>query len=437
MRRPDDHTVSAVTPVITTPPSWLARGASLLVIGFMILVGLWSYHSAVDVVVSAHGEVVPTGMAKRVQAAESGVVRAIHVHDGQHVEQGELLLELDDTASMAEHRRLESLLARKQMVARLLRGELGETGPNDDGASFDTTLSDAERHRLQADRTAFEERLTELRSTAAHADAAVDVAKRQVERAELEIDHQQRRLEDKRVQAERGLVPRQEVVDAGYVLASLVKDLEVLRERIREARSRASAAREAVNVAISERRGRLLGELVDTEAELETLAKDMVGLQELMNRQRIRAPVSGTLQELSVNTVGGVVARAEQLMTLVPDDAGMELNARIPTRDIGFVRDASGVRVKFDAFEFTRYGTIAGELQWVGGDSIPDEHSGPVYPARIALSSTTLPNQVQGREARISPGMQATVDIVIGERRLYEYLLEPLLRYRDESMRER
>jgi HlyD family secretion protein len=171
----------------------------------------------------------------------------------------------------------------------------------------------------------------------------------------------------------------------------------------------------------------------------------------------LRAPVDGTVQQLAVHTVGGVVTPAQQLMAIVPADSRLEAEAMIENRDIGFVVPGQSAQVKIDTFNFTKYGLLHGAVVTVSQDAIARDK--PVDPAnksksRAALSDTSDP---QGQElvysARISldrtemlieektvslaPGMAVTVEIKTGQRRVIEYLLSPLLRYRHEAIRER
>jgi hemolysin D len=132
-----------------------------------------------------------------------------------------------------------------------------------------------------------------------------------------------------------------------------------------------------------------------------------------------------------------VVTAAQPLMTLVPHDAALEIEAQVLNRDIGHVQVGQRVITKIETFDFTRYGYIEGRVQWVGTDALNDSKLGPVYPVRIQLADTETPHRVGGRHGQVAPGMSVTADIKTDERRLISYFLAPLLRYRQESLRER
>jgi hemolysin D len=176
-----------------------------------------------------------------------------------------------------------------------------------------------------------------------------------------------------------------------------------------------------------------------------------------MEEQVLRAPVDGTVQQLAVHTLGGVVTPAQQLMMIVPVDSHMEAEAMVSNRDIGFVQPGESAEIKIDTFNFTRYGLLHGEVVDVSQDAIvrdkPAEKSGSqkpqgalgdssepdgqelLYAARVSLDRTQM--LIDGKLVNLGPGMAVTVEIKTGQRRVIEYLLSPLLRYKQESLRER
>jgi len=151
--------------------------------------------------------------------------------------------------------------------------------------------------------------------------------------------------------------------------------------------------------------------------------------------QQLRAPVDGTVQQLVVHTVGGVVQPAQALMVIVPAASEVEVEARVLNRDIGFVREGQAVRVKLEAFPFTDYGWIEGIVESISRDAIEDEQLGLVYSARIRLERNHI--MLGMRRQRIGPGMAVQAEIRTGRRRIIQYLLSPISRTIDEAGRER
>ena len=150
---------------------------------------------------------------------------------------------------------------------------------------------------------------------------------------------------------------------------------------------------------------------------------------------QLRAPVAGTVQQLAVHTVGGVVTPAQPLLAVVPSEDGLEIEATVLNKDIGFVRPGQRATVKIDSFPYTRYGYLEASVESVSHDAAQDEKAGLVFPARVKLASAVL--QVDGTAVQLSPGMSLNVEIKTGRRRLIDYLLSPLQSHAQESLRER
>ena len=153
--------------------------------------------------------------------------------------------------------------------------------------------------------------------------------------------------------------------------------------------------------------------------------------------QVLKAPIDGIVQQMAVTTVGGVVTQAQALMTVVPENTPLEVEAQVLNRDIGHVKVGQRVINKVETFDFTRYGYLEGEVLWVGTDAVVDQKLGPVYPVRIKLGGRETPNIVNGRKGSVTAGMNITADIKTDQRRMIEYFLAPMLRYKEESLRER
>ena len=150
---------------------------------------------------------------------------------------------------------------------------------------------------------------------------------------------------------------------------------------------------------------------------------------------QITAPVDGTVQQLQIHTVGGVVPAAQPIMQIVPSQGPLEVEAFVENKDVGFIHAEQTVAIKVQAFEYTKYGTLPARVVHISRDAIPDEKKGLLYAVRIALEDDSL--LVDGRRAALGPGMAITAEIKTGDRRVIEYVLSPLLRHADEALDER
>ena len=169
--------------------------------------------------------------------------------------------------------------------------------------------------------------------------------------------------------------------------------------------------------------------------QLDTLEQERIKAEELHDQQQITSPIDGTVQQLQVHTIGGVVQPAQALMQIVPAEAKMEVEAWILNKDIGFVHEGQSAEVKIDTFNFTKYGLIDGTLTTVSNDAVPDEQLGLRYLANVQIEKDWM--QVENRKVNLAPGMSVAVEIKTGQRRLIEYFMSPLLRFKQESIRER
>ena len=233
------------------------------------------------------------------------------------------------------------------------------------------------------------------------------------------------------------------------------RELVVQRDHLREAEASLAGITEQRRQAEAEFRRSLLGELAQAQEKADDLGQELVKAEQRTRLQTLTAPVDGVVQQLAIHTVGGVVTPAETLMAVVPSESPLEIEALVSNQDVGFVHAGQNAAIKIDTFDFTRYGLLHGEVLGVSSDAVKAESQvrdpattrasssavtqsrsiGGEYVARISLDRRAI--RIEGKLVDLRPGMAATVEINTGTRRVIEYLLSPLLRYRQESLRER
>lgn len=231
----------------------------------------------------------------------------------------------------------------------------------------------------------------------------------------------------------------------------------VQESRLAETEAAIANLAQARGRTIAEYERALLDELAKAEQKAAGLAQEIIKAEQRTTLQKLTAPVDGVVQQLAVNTIGGVVQPAQVLMAIVPADSQLEIEAMISNRDIGFVEVGQEAAIKVDAFNFTRYGLLKGRVVSVSHDAItrerPQDRQGAdkqqgaeaassepkgqelVYAVRVSLDRSRI--QVEDKTVSLSPGMAVTVEIKTGSRSIISYLLSPLVRYRHESLRER
>ena len=436
----------AAVEVLETPPSPLGRMVALAISAFVAIALLWACIGEIDIVAVGQGKIVPSGRTKVIQAFETGVVTTIAVEEGQKVAKGDLLIELDSTSTGADSDRLAKDLQRQALLVARLRSILGLPGgevldaPDDQVTGFDpATLALARSLRAtqlgeQAEKLAGLARELE-RQRAGGVSAQAEIAKIQ---AQLPLKKEQ--VEARRGLLEKGLTPRQQFLEMQQELISLEGEGHMAAAHMNEARAAIAGIERQMAQAKEEfDRDRLL-ELTDAEEKVGQLTEELKKATQRQSLQRLMAPVAGTVQQLQLHTIGGVVEPAKPIMVIVPEDAGIEIEAEIENKDIGFVEEGQEAVVKLDAFPFTRYGTLTGHVVTISNDAV-EQQSGNgqpprlIYTTRVRLEKDIL--NVDGRDVHLSPGMVAAVEIKTGTRKLIEFVLSPLMKMGGEAGRER
>ena len=427
----------ALLEVQETPPSPTGRFTALS-IGLVFLSALvWAFAGQVDIVAVAEGRVIPSGHRKLIQSPYTGVVRRIHVVDGQQVERGDLLVELDHEIAEAEVKRLQQQIDDSETeILRLgvLSGWLQKGTANSDGYPL-KTLPPSQQRLLQAQWQAHRARISRLESEQRRHRSGKQSALHQLEKLQAVlpiVTQRARKLEQ---------LYSQKYLSEEQYLEMEQRRLETLHEAAAQQDHAAElqAADDQIAAQVDqvtrEFEGRIFDELVVAEKRHFELTQELTKARKRVQQHFLLAPVSGVVQQLVTHTIGGVVTPAQQLMVIVPGNGELEIEALVENKDIGFVAEGKRAEVKFDAFPFTRYGVIDAWVIGISSDAVSDERRGLVYRARVLLARPSI--SIDGKDFRFTPGMKVAVEIKTGKRRLIEYFLSPLLRYRQESIRER
>lgn len=457
----------AALEVVETPPSPIGRAIVATIVA-VICAGLaWASIGFVDIYATAPGKVIPNGRSKIVQPFEISVVRAIHIHDGEIVKKGDVLIELDPTINAAESERLRSDLISAQLDVARLRAAVSDSP--DLPAAFDPPPG-ASPYQVVTQRQFLRSQTGEQRAKLAALDhqltekqAQRDTSKAMIGKIEALITLLQQQVDIRQTLFEREIGSRLIYLQTLQQLVDQQKQLEVEKAHYRELDAAVAAISEEHNKTAEQYRQDLFDQLTKAETKASSLTQDLVKAEQRTQLQRLTAPIDGVVQQLAVHTEGSVVTPAQALLVIVPANGKLEIEAAISNRDIGFVHPGQNVDIKVDTFNFTRYGLLHGQVSAVSPDAfIPDPRlttppesnpedksqeeggrsntanstaKGTIYTARISLDQSEM--QIDGRLATLLPGMVVTVEIKTGSRRIINYLLSPLLRYGQESLHER
>lgn len=362
----------AVLEVQETPPSPHGRAIAFTIMAVFGVALFWAAVGQIDIIAVAQGKIIPSDHSKVIQPLESGVISAIHVKDGQRVKQGDLLIELDPTATHSDEQRFanEHLAAQTEMAR--LRALLAGQDSFEPPQGADPVFVAVQRQRLR-------DQQAELRALTRQAQAYQQLQAKQY--------------------------------------ASQMQYLDAERLRADKAQQHSAA-------------------LAEAETRAHSLSRELAKAQTRSSQQRLTAPIDGVVQQLAVHTVGGVATPAQQLMVIAPQEGLLEVEAYVENKDIGFVNDDQLAEIKVEAFPFTRYGTIEGKVLFLSKDAVPVEKAGLFYSARVRMNQSTIEVE-NGKSVSLTPGMNVSVEIKTGKRRLIEYFLSPLIQAGHESIRER
>lgn len=428
----------AALEIIEQPVSPTARATTwILLVGLLITI-LWLTFGKVDIVASAQGRLIPADNVKLVQPVEAGIVRAILVRNGQFVRKGQVLVKLDPTVSTAEAVQAEAALqtalfdvARAKAVLSALDGKglnfVPPAGTAPQLVATQRSLAAAELATIEASASG---RSADLQAAkAARGEALVQAAKL-TETIPL-LDQQ---LEAYEGLLSKGYAAKLKVIEMRRQRFATIRDREAALETARKAEAQSSSATSTMAQSKAEARTQILTDLAKAEADVRLRTEELTKSRQRSSLQRLVAPVDGTITQLAVHTVGGVVEPAKPIMVVVPIGGSLVAEVNILNKDVGFVKEGQPVTIKLEAFPFTRYGTISAYVESIGSDAIEDEKLGLVYPARIRVGHAI---RSELGAIRLSSGLATTADIRTGRRSIASYLISPINEIQSEAGRER
>jgi hemolysin D len=450
----------AALEIVETPPSPIGRSIGAAIILLVCVALAWAGWGTIDIVASATGKILPGGRVKVIQPFETGVVRSIRAQDGQTVKAGDILIELDPTANEAERDHLRSdLLAEQLNIARLRAAFADGDEPLADfkpPAGADPELIGSQRQLLLNQVTEHRAKIAALARQQAQKEAELATTSATLHKLETIIPVIQSRVDIRKTLVEKELGSKLTYFEVLQLLVEQQEEFSVQQSHLHETEAAIAAIRETRSQAAAEYRHAISDDLAKAGQKANGLAQDLVKAEQRTRLQQLSAPVDGVVQQLAIHTIGGVVTPAQPLLVVVPSDSRLEIEAMVSNSDIGFVHSGQEAEIKVDTFNFTRYGLLHGRVLSISQDAVirdrqqdrpgermpgaTNESSEPKsqelnYSARISLDQTAM--QIDDRMVNLSPGMAVTVEIKTGSRSILSYLLSPLLRYRQESLRER
>jgi hemolysin D len=429
----------AAIALVEQPVSPLPRLSAWLLITFSVCALLWATLGHMDIVAQASGKVVTSGRTKVIQALETAKVRAIHVTEGQEVRAGQTLLELESEIPQADlERSHDELIAMQLQAARAQALQAAMFHHAEPLLQMLDEVTPAQQLQAQNQVRA---QYAELQGKLARADA--EIARRDTEialaRAHISALAQTLPLLRERAQSytslqAEGYLSRNDALEQERLRLAQEGDLIAAGNQLETALAARQESLRARTLTLAESQRAVQDELTEARRKIDQLRPEWAKAQVRRAQTRIVAPVDGSVQQLSLHTIGGVVTPAQQLMLVVPQEKVVIVEATVENRDVGFLHAGQDAEVKVETFQYTKYGTLHGRIARLSQDAINDEKRGPIYSVLIALDKPAL--EVDGHLVDLRPGMAVSAEIRIGQRRVIEYFLHPLLQHGHESLNE-
>ena len=375
-------------------------GANLLlfgIVGVIVAFVVWAARAEIDEVTKGAGKVIPSSSIQTIQNLEGGIVAEIFVGEGTQVKKGEILLRIDDTLSASSYR--ENLAKSQALQATLLRLSAEANGQSE---------------------IAFPEKLAEERPDLVRRETAL------FEKREKEINDQTKIMDRSLRLAADELTMTIPLVQKGIL--SRVEQLRLERE-VNELEGK-------VKELVGGKQQEAMEKYNEAKGQWEELEEVLQGREDRVRRTMVRSPVTGTVNKLYMNTIGGVVQPGEPIVDIVQNNETLLVEAKIRPSDIAFLSPGQEATLKLSAYDFAIYGGLKGTVEHISADTIEDEVDKQHY-YMIKVRNAEGKLLKDGEELPIIPGMTAEVDVLTGRRTVLQYLLKPFHRMRFNALRER
>lgn len=414
-----------------SPVSPAGRHVLWLLIAMVSLIVLWAWFGRLDIVATAQGRIQASAGVPTLRSA--GTVQAVHVREGQRVQAGEVLIEFDDVVPRAQRMRLEAereiWQQRRQRALALIEAiERDLAQP----ASAATTLSQA---ITLAESATLAARLAGMDAGLARRRADHEVALSTLSRLQRTVVIARQRARALEVLAREQYVTRNSYLERERERIEQEAALEAQYSRVREAASAITELTQQRLALYEEARQTALNRVLEASEQQAVVEQELVKARRLEQMTRLTAPVSGTVQQLTVPMAGVTIPDSQALLRIIPQGSPLEVTGLLPNKDIGFVRPGQRVQVKVETFPYVEYGTVHGTVVGVSQDALEDERQGLVYELRVALDRWDV--MVGGISQPLAPGMAVTIEIKTGRRRVMDYFLGPLTEYATQTLRDR
>ncbi|MEZ5758576.1 MAG: HlyD family type I secretion periplasmic adaptor subunit [Emcibacteraceae bacterium] len=418
-------------------PKFAANILLLSIFGFFVLFILWASFAELDEVTKAPGRIVPSKQIQVIQNLEGGIIKEILVSQGDEVKAGDVLVRLDRTQFDADfNRNEEEYLSLEAKIARLMAEsefivpvfDENLTNNHENLVTREINLFNARKAEFDATISSLEARLRQIEQAQIEAEVSLVSAKSASELAATEV-------ETLRPLVERGIEPQLELIRAEQRKIEAEGDHRKAELGIEKAKKSVEETNLQIEAEKQKFRASVLNELNEAQTDRNQLLDSMPTLSDRVNRTDVIAPTDGIINQVLVTTIGGIVDSGMPIVELVPLDDTLLVEAEVKPSDIAFLRPGQQARVKLTAYDYARYGSLDGNVENISAGAILNDQEQYVYVIKVRTKENSLPS-TEG-DLPILPGMVAEVDILNGKKTIMRYLMNPVLKLKDNAFRER
>lgn len=410
----------------------------MAIVGFFAVFIIWANFATLDEVTRGEGKIIPSSEIQVIQNLEGGIVDEFLVHEGEEVKAGQIIMRLRDidaTSNLGANQ--SKYLGMMATVSRLKAEAEGKTTPEfpeevmkgaPGSVSEELEAFKANNQSINSQIAVYEQQLAQREQEVRELNTRItDI------RGVIGLSNQERDMIAPLV--ERGSAPKVELIQLDRALKEKQTELNGLLGALPRSKAAVSEAQAKIAEVKNGFKAQAQTELSAKMIEMNAIGETLGSLEDRKTRTEIKSPVNGTIKDIKVNTVGGVIKPGENIIEIVPKDDQLLIEARVRPADIAFLYPKQKAVVKLTAYDYSIYGGLKGELVDISADTITNEKGESFYRVRVRTFENTLKRK--GEILPIIPGMVASVDIMTGKKTVMEYILKPFIKTLNNAMNER
>lgn len=434
MKKENIEFFRGIESIIAIKPPKLLWLIPLMIGGLFLFIMLWLSLSQIDVIAPSTGKIIPSSKMILIQAKDTSIIEKVHVKNGQNVKKGDLLITLRNSEEKFDNvtmkTKYEILLQKKEFLEKFI-----EYMNNIQFKDLNLSSSDFINAKFISYISSFNTEIDSFNSKIEKVSFEHKMIENEIKKLSQLLPFTKYKLEQMKKLVEKGMEPEISLKNLEQEYIEQNSNIVIKKEELKKLNVEYDISQKELLQFKQNKKKELIEELNKTVEEIETMSTEINKSNYYLESKSIFASEDGFIYNLNNGTSGRVVQTAEVIMELIPQNSPLEVEAKVLNKDIGFVRIGQEVKVKIDSFKFTKYGYIDGVITNIAKSSILDEKLGEIYSVIVELKSDKM--RIDEQDVKLIPGMTCSVDIKIGKRRLIEYIISPMIRYKDEALREK